>query len=811
MFSLRSSLFLSFALGLAVFATHSHAAPESSVTFRSAKPVWLEGREREMNVTVGFHAAIQKPKSGPVVLRLTGSTLYRVFVNGEFAGHGPARAAHGFYRVDELDLTSRLKRGDNVVAIEVAGYNSNSYYLLNQPSFLQAEVTAGDRVLASTSGDGQPFVARIVNERVQKTQRYSFQRPFSEVWQLAPGWDEWRTNAGRDPAASLAVVATKALLARGVPYSRFEIQTPVRQLGAGALEIGALPEKPFRDRSMTQVGPKLAGYSEAELTTIPSLELQKVRTLPAAAKSDIPYAGKTVMLQNKAWSLIDFGVNRTGFLGAHVEVRKATRLFFTFDEILTDGNVNFQRDNSVNAVAYELAPGRYDLESFEPYTLRYLKLVVLEGDCSVSKLTLRELRNPEADRGRFTSADPRLNRIFEAARESFAQNATDIFMDCPSRERAGWLCDSLFTARVAQDMCGTTSVEQNFLQNFLLPESFEHLPAGMLPMCYPADHNDGIFIPNWALWFVLQLDEYATRTGDRALVDAFKPRLEALLAFFRKYENEDGLLEKLPSWVFIEWSKSNEFTQDVNYPSNMLYAGALSAMARLYSDSALASKAEKIRETIRRQSFDGEFFVDNAVRQDGKLQVTRNRSEVCQYFAFYFNVATPTTHAPLWTRLTTEFGPHRAETKAWPEVWPANAFVGNLLRFELLARNGRRQQILDEARDYWLFMADRTGTLWENDRPNASCNHGFASHAAHVLLRDVLGLREVNLATKRLTVGFSDVKLDSCQGRVPTPDGFIELEWQRKDGRIDYRLRTPSGWKVDLVNDSGLSAKAIKG
>ena len=29
----------------------------------------------------------------------------------------------------------------------------------------------------------------------------------------------------------------------------------------------------------------------------------------------------------------------------------------------------------------------------------------------------------------------------------------------------------------------------------------------MLPMCYPSDHNDGVFIPNWAMWFVVQLKD----------------------------------------------------------------------------------------------------------------------------------------------------------------------------------------------------------------------------------------------------------------------------------------------------------------
>lgn len=84
--------------------------------------------------------------------------------------------------------------------------------------------------------------------------------------------------------------------------------------------------------------------------------------------------------------------------------------------------------------------------------------------------------------------DPELKLIFEAALETYRQNAVDIFMDCPSRERAGWLCDSFFTARVEKLLTGKSLIEKSFLENFLHEDKYEHLPEGMLPMCYPADH-----------------------------------------------------------------------------------------------------------------------------------------------------------------------------------------------------------------------------------------------------------------------------------------------------------------------------------
>ena len=233
------------------------------------------------------------------------------------------------------------------------------------------------------------------------------------------------------------------------------------------------------------------------------------------------------------------------------------------------------------------------------------------------------------------------------------------------------------------------------------------------------------------------------------MVDALRGRIMRLMDYFKRFENEDGLLEKLDGWVFVEWSAANQFVQDVNYPTNMLYAAALDAAGQMYGNADFATKAETIRNVIRHQSFDGQFFVDNAVRKDGKLEVTRNRSEVCQYFAFFFGVASPKTHGQLWKRLRDQFGPDRKETKAFPEVHMANSFIGNMLRMELLSRAGRGQQILDESVAYLLYMAERTGTLWENVGPSASCDHGFASHIVHTLYRDILGVYQIDPPAKR--------------------------------------------------------------
>ncbi len=780
-------------------------SPTAVAEFRSARPIWPQGRETEKNLFVGFRAVIDVPEGKRAVLRVTGSTVYRAWVNGRFCGYGPARGPHGFFRVDQWDLTPSVRAGKNVVAIEVAGYNANSYYLLDQPSFLQAEVMAGGTILASTAGQGAGFEATLLTQRVQKVQRYSFQRPFIEVYRLGPDWDRWR----REPDATVSTVAcatlpVKQLLPRGLPNPAFLTKPAVWQVSRGRVETGRKVERPWKDRSLTKIGPELGGYPEKDLEVVPSIELQEIATQPGE-KVDRPLSwGDKLTLAPNSYTVVDLGINRTGFLGATVTCRKPARLLLAFDEILSDGDVNFRRIGCVNAVTYELKEGTYALESFEPYTLRYLKPIVLNGECDVEGVYLREYVNPDVWQAHFASSDPRLNRLFVAGRETFAQNALDVFMDCPSRERAGWLCDSFFTARAAYALSGNAALERNFFENYLLPERFKHLPDGMLPMCYPSDHYDGNFIPNWALWFVVQLEEYLARSGDVEMVKALEPKVLALFKYFERFRNDDGLLEKLERWVFVEWSKANSFVQDVNYPSNMLYAAALAAAARMYDRAELADRAEKVRQLIRRQSFDGEFFVDNAVRKNGKLEVTRSRSEVCQYFALFFDVATPTSHAKLWRTLCEQFGPKREETKAFPEVHPANSFVGNMLRIELLSRYGHCRQVLDESVEYLLYMAERTGTLWENIDTRASCNHGFASHIVHTLYRDVLGVYRIDPARRVVTLRFTDVGIEWCQGRVPTQAGAVSLRWWTEGHKRHYRVSVPAGYELKVQNPNGI-------
>ncbi len=694
-------------------------------SFKKAVPVWAEGRETEVNLTLAFRTVVDYHRDADI--RIAASTIYRLRVNGEFVGHGPCVAAHDFYRIDCYDLAPYLHKGKNVVSVEVTGYNTESFYLLSQPSFLQAEIVSGGKVIASTGSD---FTAYDLQQRVQQVPKYSYQRTQMEHWVLDCNYDDWQKDVGysSDKEVKLAEQQAKTTIVRRVPY----------------------PDYTVHEASVLDAGRKL--YT--------------------------------------------FGREYSGFLGCEIEVKEKTSLTIDFEELLTDGELK-HRMPFRGYVAWDLEPGHYTLESIEPYSMQYAQ-VAFTGDATIERIYIRDYCNSAVGAGQFSCDDEALNKIFDAARETIRQSSMDIFMDTPSRERAGWIGDSYFSARVECDLSGATNVEKNFLENYLLPEHFKTIPEGMVPMCYPSDNFEGgTYIPNYAMWFVLQLEEYLERSGDREMIDAFRNRVYGLVDFFDKYLNSDGLLEKLQSWVFIEWSAANRFVWDVSYPSNMQYAAMLDAVCRMYNDPALHERAEAMRETIRRQSYDGRFFCDNAIRnEDGSLVRTDNHTETCQYYAFFFKTATPETYPELWNRMVTEFGPIRDKQDNYPDVPKANALFGNYLRMELLSVNGLGAQSLREAKDFYLPMAELTGTLWENMTFSDSCNHGFAAHLAHVLYRDAAGIYAVDRVNKTVTLRLCNTGLKQCSAILPVPDGEIKLDWTCTDGKFNYDLSLPRGWKV---------------
>jgi alpha-L-rhamnosidase len=699
-----------------------------SPSFTQAVPVWSAALAGDMNIWLSFHARVALAPKAAATLRIAGAQAWRVLANGQFAARGPARTAHGHARVDEWTLTGDAS-GVLELVIEVMGYGVPTFCSTHEPAFLCAELVSGKKVLAATAVRGGGFTAEHRSERVQQVERYSYQRAFVEGYRLGAQGLVWQ-SPGYDPIRPHPLARVKhrrTWLARGVAYPDLTVRQPRPQAARGTARKTAAGFKfvvPWG--FLSEVPQTSAGY-RLDQVSWPLFKTLVGARFKASGPVRLPAGG--VALKARQWVRADFGMDCTGFPALRIKATKPTRVLLVFDEILVDGQVKFNRSGCVNALWLEVEAGtEINFEAFEPYTFRFLQVLVWSGAAEVSDIRLRNFQNALtlSDAPQGLAAPAALVR--RAALASFRQNALDIYMDCPARERAGWLCDSLFTARAEWHLSGDNAIERAFLENYLRPKTFADLPKGMVPMCYPAEALQKQFIPNWAMFLVLQLDEAGR---ERRLPRTWQPqtvrRVRGLVDYFKKFENELGLLEKLESWVFVEWSKANEFVQDVNFPTNMLYAATLRAAARLLGDPRLAAKAGRLEATIRTLAWRDGRFVDHAVRDKaGRLVVRDEASEVCQYYAFWFGLASPQRETALWRKLV------RADYGA---LHPANVFVGKIMRLDLLVTHGEYAAARRELLRSYVPMAKATGTLWELFQTHVSCNHGFTSYIAVLIDR----------------------------------------------------------------------------
>ncbi len=680
--------------------------------FESAKPVFIKGRSREMNHTAGFICKFSAKSNAVYSLKMTASSLCRVFLDGTFLHYGPARGPHGWVRVDEIEL--HVSEGEHTLSFEVAGYYCASFYSIRLVSFLQAELLENNAVIAYTGRDFSG--TSLTSLREQYVPRYSYQRTFTEVYDYTSPLVSWMSG-DFEPQELEEITHGCDFLPRVFAVPDFSV-TPPAAFERGGTYIPTRIMPACKNRFLIP-SDAVCGYVYEDCphdvfdATIANFSVQ---------------VGEPAALTAGRFAEYSFPRINTGFICADLSVIEPAVLYIVFGENRNGDDISYAdvvHGETLNVIKYILPVGRHRLESFEAYSLKYIGVMVESGKVCVNLLSLREYSYPTKPFSPNTG-DSDLDRILETCHHAFRQNTLDCFMDCPGRERGGWLCDSYFTAQASLYFTGSLDAEQAYLDNFRLAKYFPCLPKGILPMCYPGDILVADTIPQWTMWYVAQLYEFGKRGGD---VAPFETLVKQIFAFFEQYENEDGLLEALPFWNFVEWSKANDWVRDVNYPTNMLYSYILKNASEMYGWEHFAKKSEQLRQTIISQSFDGKYFRDHAVRQNGQLTVLDDRSAICQHEAFLFDIADGfSAFSELKQDLIENMSGTDGKTPEGME--PIDLFIGCAVRVEVLMKLGCYQQNVEEIKRLYLHMAKDTGTIWEHKAKINSLNHGFGSFVA---------------------------------------------------------------------------------
>lgn len=763
--------------------------------FNLARPIFIKNKRELMNFQAGFKCTFQADADKEYVLKITGATLYEIYLNNEFIFYGPARAPYGYLRVDELPL--HVKAGENTVCINVSGLNCGSFYTRNMKSFVQAEILENDSAVAYTGRDFKGISLDGIRER--KVYRYSYQRNFTEVWSLdnASLPTTWKTE-DFEGEELVECWYEEELLPREFLNPLFRIDTSAKAFEHGAFlpkdDFNSYANKRFLKNHFTfPFGEIKHKVMEAVHGDFQPDEMQE-------QSGNFRPEEKKMELTQDRYAFYKLAHVNSGFIKTRFLAKEDSEVYILFSERMKNGVVDSGIYNwvSINVIKYDLKKSDipYNLQNFECNSLQYIGILVRKGDVEVQEVSLREYSYPAYENMTLECEDETLMDIFAAARESFRQNTVDTFMDCPGRERAGWLCDTYFTGKASLFFTGDAKAEELYLKNFVLAKEFPGVPNGMLPYVYPGGSQGG-YLTQWAMWYAIELADYIEYSGDDR--EYFRKIIYDLLAYFAKYENEKHLLVRLEG-QFIEWSQANDFVKevDISYPGNMVYYLMLLRMGHLYEDDKLLEKAAVIKQTIREEAFDGEYFRDGAnIAEDGSVVLSELISEASQSYAVFTGIADENDekYVKFFDTFYHVLGLQRKQQGIMPEIAFSSGFIGLTLRMISLVELDKIEQALKEIKEYYGPMAAQNGTLWEMDVDHCiSLNHGYNAYAAVMIVKALTGLEQWVPGERKLVIKPRKPMME-YKVTINTEYGAIAI--RTEDGKV--KVSAPREYDVIVV------------
>ena len=797
-------------------------------TFARAKAIFLPNEEAEQDRAAhsvthyGFYHSFPAPAAQNMTIAVAARNVYRLYVNGKMILHGPARTAHGYARVDEITIC--VPDAPVVhIAVEVAVYGdtykgySNSCTL--EPGMLTVEVTDKDAVLSATGCDTWQ-VCRLAS-RLPRTERMSHSGICCEIADLRKDDHGWMT--GICPSFTPAAMCAEPIyLKRHAPLPTFE-EHPARDLigfGSCRIDDSAVLQPSFWNRPAYTP----AGYYE----NLPVHAFDDCRRTAEdegdCAVDLLRHANGDLSLTGKPDKYITFDLDQSyvGFIHLDITASEEGIADIVRTEALAqDGS--FALMHNVVTRLY-LKKGRNRFVTLEPGLARYLKLYLRgTGDVTLHRLSILDYIFPDRQLSTFLCSDENINRLYQAAKRTLLLNTLDVFMDCPDRERGGWLCDSLWSARAAFMLLSAASVERDFIENFLLTKD---MCKGFFPEVYPGNspsYTTQVPITTWSFWFLCELCEYVARTGDRALALEHADRVEEFVRGSSTFIGRSGLIENMPG-TFIDWSNANsaEYQKDVSTAANALYAHTLLKLGQLYDRPDWVELGSRMRTLLRNAILTASdlplskltAFPDGfAADPDGTLTAGSLMSEAAIYTALWSELFTKDEAPALFRAVRDTMGP-APHFPANPNIGGSGLFIGLCIRLDLLAKFGAFDTLYTDLNAiYQPQLREGPGTLWENSVLDASSRcHGFNGHAGVHLMRDFLGLGEIERQANgriALTIAPDLADLRWAKGSMQLPEGILYAAWRCDGETFHMDVRLPRKDLFDVTVRLPKEAKAL--
>ncbi|MBD3265596.1 Bacterial alpha-L-rhamnosidase [bacterium] len=681
-------------------------------------------------------------------LYITADDVYKLYLNESFIGLGPSPAYLFAYAYNGWDVKKNLAAGENCLAAHV-------YY--------QGEV---NRVWGS--GDNlQGLLAQleIVYENGDK-----------EIIITDGSWKNHQTHA-YDSGRTLGY------------KTQYAEDIDLRKLDPDWKNVN------FDDSGWN------TPYVEGNPVP-PQYTLDAQITPPLAVKKVWP---EKVIEKEPGRYFIDFGTELagmtcfrvTGPAGHKVEIRHGEELSGP-NEVRHDMRANMKYQEFITLA------GREDdtIEFFDYKGFRYVEVLNWPEKLNKEDVWVRNRHYPfDESACEFSSSNPLLNDIWQLCKNGVKQGTQDTYLDCPTREKGGYLGDAYVTGQSHLYLTGDTRVLKKTLRDFA---HSARICPGLMAV---APGNFMQEIADYSLLWPIILERYYMWSGDKAFVEEMIPILDGLLGWFAQYENPDGLLEAVKEkWNLVDWPKNlrdgydyERAEQGINTVLNHFYYGCLHSAIRLYNIAgceekadAMGKKAEIHKKAAQEQLVNAKkgIFVDAAGSEHSSLHANALslmfglHPEKGLYNLIPF-VATRNMNCGVYFASFVLEGLYKTGQDQWA--------------YELLTSKGEHSW-------YNMLQAGATTCMeaWGPEQKwNTSWCHPWSSAPIFIVAGELMGLKPAEPGWD--TIEFAPKpprNLASARLAISTPKGEIKTAFKQTKDHVTYQLIVPNGSraKVTLLN-----------
>ena len=388
------------------------------------------------------------------------------------------------------------------------------------------------------------------------------------------------------------------------------------------------------------------------------------------------------------------------------------------------------------------------------------------------------------ERGSFTCNDEEINRIYDVSKYTFELNTREFFIDGIKRDRWIWSGDAY----------------QSYLMNYYLyfdNETVKRTTYALRGKDPVTGHINTIM--DYTFYWFLGIYDYYLYTGDKKFIAQNYDRMKTLMDYVLARRNKEGLMEWMTGdWIFIDWAEGLSKKGEVSF-EQLLLARSLETMglcANIANDKDAEAQYNALAADIRNKLF-SIYWNDTKQalvhsRVDG--QQTENVTRYANMFSIFFDYFNEEQKQQVKTSVLLNDDIQKITT-------PYMRFY----ELEALCALGEQNYVLSEMKDYWGGMLKLGATsFWEEYNPakqgaehyamygrkfGKSLCHAWGASPLYLLGKYYLGVKPTAPGYEKYVVEPTLGGLEWMQGKVPTPQGEIEL----KVTNTTVEVKAPAG------------------